>query len=90
MIVKYHMLLHMNKRTTLVLDSSLYAELKARAAREGRTLAEVIESLLRNGLESRPGGRPPRLRLPSYDLGPFLIDPADRAAWIGQRSGGAG
>ncbi len=73
------MLLHMNKRTTLVLDSALYAELKTRAALEGRTLAEVIEAALRAGIDARVTLRRPRLRLPSYDLGPFLVDPSDRS-----------
>jgi len=80
------MLLHMNRRTTLVLDAAVYAALKTRAAREGRTLAEVIERTLRAGLEPHRRRRAPRLRLPSYDLGPFLIDPADRAARIGGRA----
>jgi len=71
------MLLHM-KRTTLVLDATLYAELKRRAAGEGRTLGETVERLLRLGLQAAAPGRRGRARLPSYDLGPFLADPADR------------
>ena len=69
------MLLHM-KRTTLILDPALYAELKRRAAAEGRTLADTVERLLRLGLQAEGSGRRGRLRLPSYDLGPFLVDPA--------------
>ena len=69
------MLLHM-KRTTLVLDPALHAALKARAAAEGRTLTDVVERALRLGLEVRPPTRRPRVALPSYDLGPFLIHPA--------------
>ena len=69
------MLSHMNhKRTTLVLDAALYAELRSRATREGRTLTEIVERTLRAGLERqrpRRGAAP----LPSFDLGPFLIDP---------------
>ena len=74
------MLKHM-KRTTLILDASLYTELKRRAAREGRTLAEVVERALRLGLEPRAPGRQERIELPSYDLGPYLIDPADRSTF---------
>lgn len=66
------------KRTTLVLDDALYATLKRRAAAEGRTLTEVVERALRAGLRAEP--RRGRVALPSYDLGPFLIDPADRVA----------
>ena len=78
------MLSHMNRRTTLVLDDSLYSELKALAAREGRTLTEVIERTLRGGL-GRGRARRTRVKLPSYDLGPFLIDPGDRVTWSGGR-----
>lgn len=72
------MLSHM-KRTTLILDPALYAELKRRAATEGRTLTEIVEHLLRRGIQASGTGRRGRVRLPSYDLGPFLVDPADRA-----------
>ena len=68
------MLKHM-KRTTLQIDPTLYAELRRRAATEGRTLTEVIERALRLGLEAPPTGRRVRVELPSYDLGPFLANP---------------
>ena len=67
------MLLHMI-RTTLLLDPTLYTELKRRAAAEHRTLTEVVEQTLRRGLQTPP--RHPRRTVPSYDLGPFLVDPA--------------
>ncbi len=73
------MLLHM-KRTTLVLDATLYARLRRRAADEGRTLSDVVEQALRLGLDA-PASRRPRVALPSYELGPFLVDPADRASF---------
>jgi len=69
------MLKHM-KRTTLILDPALYAELRRRAASEGRTLTDVVERALRAGLAARTSRRV-RMTLPSYDLGPFLADPAD-------------
>jgi hypothetical protein len=71
--------MHMHmKRTTLVLDAGLYAELKRRASAEGRTLTEVTERTLRLGLETQVSHRRVRVHLPSYDLGPFLSDPARR------------
>jgi len=73
------MLSHM-KRTTLVLDPALYAELKRRAASEGRTLTDVVERALRLGLAARAPARRGRLALPSYDLGPFLVRPGDTDA----------
>jgi len=71
------MLTHM-KRTTLILEPSLHAELRRRAASEGRTLTDVVERTLRLGLDASPAPRRSRVRLPSYDLGPFLADPARR------------
>jgi hypothetical protein len=73
------MLSHM-KRTTLILDPALYAELKKRAAAEGRTLTDVVERALRLGLATRATPRRARVALPSYDLGPFLMSPVDRGA----------
>jgi len=69
------MLMHM-KRTTLQIDPLLHAELRRRAAVDGRTLTEVLEQALRAGLAAPRTGRRPRVALPSYDLGPFLADPA--------------
>jgi hypothetical protein len=63
------------KRTTLILDPGIYSELKRRAARQGRTLTEVVEHALRLGLAAEESGRRGRVRLPSYDLGPYLVDP---------------
>jgi plasmid stability protein len=71
------MLSHM-KRTTLILDTGIYSELKRRAARQGRTLTEVVEHTLRLGLAAEESGRRGRVRLPSYDLGPYLVDPTRR------------
>src|SRR5262245_50542325 len=74
-----HMLSHM-KRTTLILDAGIYADLKRRAAAQGRTFTEVVEHALRLGIQAQASGRRGRVRLPSYDLGPFLVDPSDRVA----------
>lgn len=69
------MLLHM-KRTTLQLDPALYLELRRRAAGEGRTLTDVVERVLRDGLRTPGAVRRPRVNLPSYDLGPARLDAA--------------
>ncbi|MBI1798525.1 MAG: hypothetical protein HYR73_02435 [Candidatus Eisenbacteria bacterium] len=71
------------KRTTLILDAALHGELKRQAHSEGCTLTERIERALRLGLAAETGGRRSRVILPSYDLGPYLIDPHDRASWDG-------
>ena len=74
------MLLHM-KRTTLNLDSALYAELKREAAAEGCTLTERLERALRRGVALEGAAGSTRVVLPSYDLGPYHVDPHDRASW---------
>ena len=68
------------KRTTLILDAGLYAELRRRAADEQRTLTEALEQALRAGLRSTGAGRRTRRPLPSYDLGPYAESPADRGS----------
>ncbi len=79
------MLLHM-KRTTLLLDDALYARLRRRAADEGRTLTDVVERTLRLGLEAALAPRRGRVELPSFDLGPFLADPARRDGGLAAES----
>ena len=74
------MLMHM-KRTTLQIDPALAAELRRQAAAEGLTFTERLERALRLGLGTEASGRRSRVRLPSYDLGPFLVDPHDRESW---------
>src|SRR5215470_7168554 len=69
------MLMHM-KRTTLQIDPGIHAEMRRRAAAEGRTLTEVLERTLRDGLAAPRDAKRARVSLPSYDLGPFLADPA--------------
>ena len=71
------MLLHMI-RTTLIIDEGLMTRLRRHAADERRTLTEIVERALRMGLEAMASGRRGRVRLPSFDLGPFLSDPARR------------
>ena len=75
LVITNDMLVHM-KRTTLQIDPGVLAELRRRAAAEGRTLTELLERTLRDGLAAAREARRSRVTLPSYDLGPFLADPA--------------
>lgn len=74
-LLSHVMHMHM-KRTTLQIDPALLAELRRRAAHDGRTLTEVLERTLRAGLAVPAAVKRSRIVLPSYDLGPFLADPA--------------
>jgi hypothetical protein len=66
-------------KTTLNIDDNVMAELKREAARQGRTMSEMVETALRLLLRSRPkrGGLEP---LPTFRSGGLLVDIADREA----------
>jgi hypothetical protein len=66
-------------KTTLNIDDAVVAELRREAARQGRTMSELVESALRLLLRSRRERKsiPP---LPTFDSGGELVDVADRDA----------
>ena len=67
-------------KTTLEIDEGVMRQLKQRAAREGRTMSELVETALRALLarqEKRAKELPP---LPVWDGGGLLVDVADREA----------
>lgn len=71
------MVFHM--KTTLIIDDSVMAQLKREAARQGKTMSELVETALRMLLRSRP--RPQALApLPTFHGGGALVDVADRDA----------
>jgi hypothetical protein len=70
-------------KTTLEIDEGVMRALKARAARDGTTMSELVERALRTLLEERrvaPKDLPP---LPTWDLGP-LVNVDSRAEWYDQ------
>jgi hypothetical protein len=66
-------------KTTLVIDDTVLARLRREAARQGRTISELVEAALRSFLERDPlrGALPP---LPSFHSGGAVVDIADREA----------
>lgn len=71
------MVCHM--KTTLNIDDTVMAELKREAARQGRTMSELVETALRLLLrQQRKRGKIPPL--PSFHGGGTLVDIADRDA----------
>ncbi len=71
------MVCHM--KTTLNIDASVMAQLKKEAARQGRTMSELVEIALRRLLETKaPRGALPSL--PSFRSQGALVDIADRGA----------
>ncbi|MBH0198198.1 MAG: ribbon-helix-helix protein, CopG family [Nitrospira sp.] len=68
-------------KTTLVIDDHIMKRLKVEAARQGRTISELVEAALRRLLESARETHPAKLPpLPSCKLGGALVDIADREA----------
>lgn len=66
-------------KTTLNIDDRIFIELKREAARQGRTMSEMVEAALRTMLR----GRKPQTELPeipTFDSGGALVDVADRDA----------
>jgi plasmid stability protein len=64
-------------KTTLNIDDTVMTRLKREAARQGRTMSELVESALRMMLRSSKKREklPP---LPTFDFGRELVDIADR------------
>ncbi len=66
-------------KTTLNIDDSVMAQLKREAARQGRTMSELVETALRQLLRPRKDRRELR-PLPTFKSGGALVDIADRDA----------
>ena len=69
-------------KTTFNIDDNVMRELRTAAAREGATLSALVEAAIRNLLASMARPKPSgKLKpLPSWDMGPELVDVADREA----------
>jgi hypothetical protein len=71
------MVFHM--KTTLQIDDAVMAQLKREAARQRRTMSDLVETALR--LFFRASRKPPGLEpLPGFHSGGALVDVADRTA----------
>ena len=66
-------------KTTLNIDDTIMAELRREAARQGRTMSELVESALRLLLHSCRK-REKLVALPTFHSGGTLVDIAGRAA----------
>jgi Arc/MetJ family transcription regulator len=66
-------------KTTLNIDDAVMARLKREAARQGRTMSELVETALRGLLQSRKK-HAELSALPTFNSGGAFIDVADREA----------
>ena len=66
-------------KTTLNIDDTVMADLKREAARQGRTMSELVETALRSLFQrqKQPAGLPP---LPTFRSGGAFVEIADRDA----------
>lgn len=71
------MVFHM--KTTLTIDDSVMARLRRESARTGRTMSELVETALRQLLQTKPEIADVR-PLPSFDSGGAMVGIADRDA----------
>jgi hypothetical protein len=67
-------------RTTLVLEDGCIAGVRELARRQGRTMADVVNELLAEGLRRRRSRRRERVTLPAYSMGRPRVNLADRNA----------
>ena len=66
-------------KTTLNINDTIMAELKREAARQGRTMSDLVETALRLLLRSHRK-REKLVALPTFHSGGTLVDIADRNA----------
>ena len=67
-------------KTTLEIDENVMRDLKERAAREGKTMSELVEAALRVLLRDQRRGPKELPPLPTWDGGGWPVDVADRDA----------
>ena len=73
------MVFHM--KTTLNIDDTVMGRLRREAARQGKTMSELVEAALRLLFQSGSRKSKPKLRpLPTFRGGKPLVDIADRNA----------
>ena len=72
------MVIHM--KTTLNIDDTVMAQLRREAARQGRTMSELVESALRLLFSARRQQPPDLPPLPSFRSGGHLVNIDDREA----------
>jgi hypothetical protein len=68
------------KRTTLILEDSCLSGIRDLARREGKTMSEVTNELLAEGIQRRKTRKRTEFKLPSFSMGKPRINLGDRNA----------
>jgi hypothetical protein len=74
-------------KTTLNIDKTVMAQLKREAARQGRTMSELVETALRLLFRSQRKREEPPPPLLTFHSGGMLVDVANREALYGAMEG---
>ena len=64
-------------RTTLTIDDNLAAELKLTAHKDGKTFKQVVNEVLRAGLQKLENPQPSNFKLQPTSLGKLLLSGVD-------------
>jgi hypothetical protein len=68
------------KRTTLILEESCMDQIRKLANEQDRTISEVVNDLLVEGLQKRKKKASPRFKLRTYSMGKPRVNLGDRDA----------
>jgi hypothetical protein len=67
-------------RTTLILEESCLEETRILAGKQGKTLSQIANELLVEGLQRRKIKRRPDFKLPTFSMGKPRLNLGDRNA----------
>jgi hypothetical protein len=73
------MVFHMKAKTTLSIDDEVMRRVKERAARDGITMSQFVETALRRLLDEPQRPRKP-VKLPTFSMGEPLVDISNKEA----------
>ena len=68
------------KRTTLILEEGCFEGVKNLARKENRTMSEVVNELLAEGIQKRSSRAATEFELPFFDMGEARVNLGDRDA----------
>ena len=68
------------KRTTLILEEGCLEGIKNLARRQNRTMSEVVNEILAEGIQKRTVNEVPAFEIPVYELGEARVNLGDRDA----------
>jgi hypothetical protein len=76
----HHLASRIMPRTTVNLDGEVLRELRDRAAREGKSLGDLISEIVASAMARKGGNGPATLRWTTAPMGPPKVDLEDKEA----------